>query len=121
MGSCMSSQSIVGTRVPVVKEHLSDANGSGHFYFGPDKISATYALKQPSSPDAHAKLAKLERELFKVACENKKLDFKPRENIQKHFLQHNTIADHGRIPTPPPRITMNDFYQYNINKGNARV
>ena len=106
----------------MIHHHMVDREGSGHLTVTlGGKMNTEYNLRNEASATAAQARAHLEREMFQSCCEDPQLDYKPRENLRKHFCQFNAPADHGPIAKPPFRVTSNPEYQANLAKGNATV
>lgn len=106
---------------PNLGVQISESAGSGEFGINQDgRIAAHYTMRdgsRPQSPRNRARVAELERKLFKAACDEPQFDHKPRETLRNRFLQFNTVESIGRIPTPPARVRDNPVYQ--LNKANS--
>ncbi len=116
MGLCASKPMIM------VHHKTIDQEGAGHLTVDSrGKINTIYEIWDDKDPQPLETLRRLERKTFQEICNNPGLDYKPRENLRKHFCQFNTADDHGRIATPPARVTSNPDYQTNLAKGFARI
>jgi hypothetical protein len=134
MGNCISAASNrsatfdynVTIEVPVsCNAHVSEREGSGHFSISEEgRIAAAYKMRDGSSPESprnHAKVADLERKLFKATCDSPQFDHKPRETLRNRFTKFNTVEGLGPIPRPPARVLNNPQYQASCERTGRAV